>query len=235
MKRGWVEDLPDILQRCYRSPWVDMPAYPDEAYERIPPPESKNSFADWLILSWCVREADHHLALSRPRLNRKLEKLSERGAQLNRILDLTYVPQSIVELLPKIRAGMKSARESNEGRILLQAHKQRIAKGIPSRFTGEQTLSPGLEKLWAARWAFDKQTSALSRQVLWTWIFVPLTTYLCQFLQGRKLDYWAKDTPPLSDVLFEEASALIHYRYPDLWDRDQWPRVKDRCRKYLIP
>ena len=235
MKRGWIDDLPEPIAKCYRRPWEELPEFPAEARSLIPAPESENSFTEWLILAWCIRQVDHSNALTKPRIRRELKELMNQGADREQLLDLTYVPRSIIELVPKMRKGMKSVRENDEQRRMLQAHKQKIAKGIKSSFSGEQVLSKDQEQFWAARFAFDKKTDDLSRQTLWTWIFVPLATYLHQYVVGRKLESWKKDMPPISDKAFEQASTLIHCRYPDLWNDREWRRVKARCRNYLIP
>lgn len=198
----------------------------------IPPPgESKESFADWLIIAWCLRRADHDRALRLRKYLTQLDKLIKCGADQQLLLDLTYIPEKIVQSVPRRRAAMFNLRQ--EVGPALMSHKQKVAKSIPSRFRDEQPLNRDQEEAWAAQWGFDKTTDSDSKQTLWTWIFVPLTTYLHQYVSGRKMNSWKTETLPVPDIVFEQASTLIHCRYPDLWDDHQWQRVKARCHKYL--
>lgn len=233
LKKGWIDKLPNPLVKCYRNPWKEVPEFPTDARLLIPPPESENSFTEWLILAWCVRQADHFEALAHPRLKQRLKEMENLGMNREQLLSLTYVPRPIFGMVPKLRAGMKDVRDSEVHRAAINSHKQKVAKNLPSRFTGEQVLNRDQEEIWAARWGFDKATASDSKQKLWTLVFVPLTTYLHQYVSGRKVDSWKTDTLPVPDIVFEHASTLIHYRYPDLWSNHQWQRVKARCLKYI--
>ncbi len=233
LKKSWIDVLPNPLVKFYRNPWNELPDFPADAQVLIPPPESQNSFTDWLILAWCVRQTDHLDALARPKLKQRLKEMEKLGMSRQKLMTLTYVPRPILDLVPKMRAGMKDVRDSEEHRAAINSHKQKVAKDLPSRFTGEQILSRDQEEAWAAQWGFDKITDSNSKQTLWTCIFVPLTNYLHQYVSGRKMDSWKRDTRSIPDIVFEQASTLIHCRYPDLWEDHQWQRVKARCRKYL--
>lgn len=228
LKKHLVAELPDGIRQAYD---IFRNGSPDLSTVIPPPGESKESFADWLIIAWCIRRADHDRALAVRQYATQLDELIKCGTDQQVLLDLTYVPEEIIQSVPRRRAAMFNLRQ--EVGTVLMSHKQKVAKDIPSRFRDEQPLNRDQEEAWAAQWGFDKATDNDSKQTLWSLVFVPLTGYLHQYVIGRKLDSWKKETRSVPDAVFEQASKLIHYRYPDLWGDHQWQRVKARCRKYL--
>ena len=95
-----------------------------------------------------------------------------------------------------------------------------------------------IEQMLFSRMGMDKQTRETSKQIMWTWVFVPLVNTLLPCLPYAK---WRKEErakrtesrkPIIHDNVFKLASTLVHLRYPDRW-KDEWQRAKSRCLPFL--
>ncbi len=215
-------------------------------------PETQESFYHLLLLAWCLRCADHESilqSLEEPdpercnqlrELNHMIGSLVRQGLSVEEILNLTYVPRYIVEPYPVerpsgvmhypayklFRDSMRRSREGDSER--LRRYRQQHGKG----------QDPGDKPIWE-QWFFsqfgiDEQTSQVSRQRIWTWVFVPLVNALLPYAKHRKTaghvnGCWEDFKEFIPDDAFKKASRLVHLRSPEIWE-DNWQRVKDRYR-----
>jgi hypothetical protein len=159
-----------------------------------------------------------------------LREIVALGADSRALLDLTYVQEESIEIIPPLRKFF--AEERQRMRLDLLAHYQNSVQGRESKLREEIPSEPDLETRWALQFGIDKKTNKSSRQVIWTLIFVPLALYLRQFIIGRKQDNWRNSNRIVSDTVFKTASTLVHLRYPDLWS-DSWSLVKKRAYPFL--
>jgi hypothetical protein len=268
----WTDELPAHLRELYetqRSSSVHMvrneepdegnpprvrlatPKYyfTPEQRKRIPRPDNDRSFYDWLLLAWCVRQADHALILNPPRelgkerlrqleeLTRIIASLEEKGLSSEIILDLTYIPLELFEsgspepTYMLLRDSIQESRKYDSDE--LRAYRQEYGSVRDAR--DDRTL----EQLLFSRLGTDKQTSDISKQIIWTWIFVPLVITLLPYARRRKTagyvnGEWGEEKPLVPDEAFKTASRLIHLRYPHIW-LDNWQRVKARCIDCQVP
>lgn len=220
-----------------------------EQRKRIPRPDNDRSFYDWLWLAWCVRQADHALVLNPPRklgkerlgqleeLTRIIASLEEKGLSSEIILDLTYIPLELFESgssEPTYRLLRDSIQESrNDDSDELRAYRQVYGR------VGDARDDRAWEQLFWSRLGTDKQTSDISKQIIWTWIFVPIVITLLPYIRGRKKSgyvngEWQEEKPLVPDEAFKTASRLVHLRYPHIWP-DNWQRVKARCIDCQVP
>lgn len=190
------------------------------------------AFIQLLVLAWCIRQADHERFAEIPKARRVLKELGEYGADTSILLDLTYLPEEVPEIIPTLREFSDEERQRRRHDIL--SYRQNIAQGREAELKEEIPIDAQQEALWASRLGIDKKTEKGSRQIVWDWLFVPLTFYLQNYLAGRKTDLDPSDNERAkinSDIIFKRASTLIHLRYPHLWE-DRWSRVRDRWRYY---
>jgi len=239
-----VEEFPDINKRTLKSR-LRQALFPRFSVEieswikkRLSPPSSNDAFYEWLLLGWCVRQCDHAHAISRTPFLSKIQELSRlcgnstspsrlKGFQ-ERILDLTYVPIDIVETIPDIRKSLALTRgEESSSR---RANSQQYGASPDPRSDAAQ------EQHLFFKFGIDKKTRSSAKQLIWTWIFVPLVLELLPYAKRKKLDRWKEDKrendPFIPDDAFIKASQLVHLRYPDLWE-DNWQRVRERCSPHL--
>lgn len=226
-----IEELPVHLQRLARE---EAPPVPENLVAILPRRDHSVSrsrdFMRLLVLGWCIRQADHERFLDMPEARRVLKEIGAQGADITALLDLTYIPEESTEIIPPLREF--SAEERQRLRLDLLAHRQNIAQNRESELREEIPSEADMEAQWALQFGIDKKTSDSSRQVIWSWLFVPLTQYLRKYLEGRKVDLDPSDDELAeirSDIVFKRASTLVHLRYPHLWE-DNWPRVRERCR-----
>lgn len=192
-------------------------------------------FMRLLVLAWCIRQADHERFAAIPKVRRLLKEVGSHGADIGTLLDLTYVPEESTEIISPLRDFF--ADERQRLRIDLLAHHQNSIEGRESELKEEIPIKTDQEKHWALQFGIDKKTGNSSRQIIWDWIFVPLTHHLRKYLEGRKADLDPSDSELIeirSDIVFKRASTLVHLRYPHLWE-DKWSRVRDRWRYYTHP
>ena len=187
-------------------------------------------FLQLLVLAWCIRQAEHERFAAMPKASRVLRELSDYGADTTTLLDLTYLPEEILEIVPAMRG--IAAEERQRQRLDVLSYRKNIAQGREAELQEEIPPEADQEARWASQFGIDKQTDESSRQVVWTLLFVPLTLYLRRFIVGRKLDSWRNSKPIVSDKIFKTASSLVHLRYPCLWS-DRWTLVKKRSYPFL--
>lgn len=254
-KGDWLAELPAPLRKAYRQsqpakvldlrldaapnvftlhkirPTADGKSIVEVTNDQL----SQESFQDWLLLAWCVRQAEHERSLRRPDVKKAFSAYAPQGLPLPRLLQLTYVPREIIETIPDVRASLDRSRRALSSALM--SSQRKIAKGQEAEFLEEAPPCTDWEQWWATSMGMDKRTSQLSRQWMWTWIFVPLIEALRPLAKCRKQEYWVSrrdgDTP-IPDDAFIQASRLVHLLYPDLWE-DHWQRVKARYLSFFKP
>ena len=189
--------------------------------------QKRARFFNYLVLAWCARQSENERAwgkndFKKACLNSKLPRWA--------ILNLTYLPIESLSIVPDIRASLKETRIRLSSS--LRAYRQRQVRNEDSIIVdseGEQEEAPPSEEWeqqWCSNFGMGNKSLTLSRQNLWSLIFIPLVTRLLDRVAGRK-ENWKSDSPPVPDNAFKIASRLIHLRYPEHW-ADNWQHVKNR-------
>ena len=189
--------------------------------------KKRTRFFNHLVLAWCTRQANNECAWRKNDFKKAClsSKLPRRV-----ILNLTYLPNKSLTIVPDIRASLKETRIRHSSS--LRAYRQRQVRNEDSVIVdseGEQEEAPPSEEWeqqWCSNFGMGNKSLTLSRQNLWSLIFIPLVTRLLDRVAGRK-ENWKSDSPPVPDNAFKIASRLIHLRYPEHW-ADNWQHVKNR-------
>jgi hypothetical protein len=168
--------------------------------------------------------------LAVPKARRILKELGALGADIKALLDLTYLHEESTEIIPPLRDFF--AEERQRLRLDLLAHRQNNIQGRESKLQEEIPSEPNLEARWALQFGIDKKTEESTRQIIWSWLFVPIVLNLRKYIRGRKRENYGNDLSIMSDNVFQTASTLVHLRYPTLWE-DRWILVKKRFHLFL--
>jgi hypothetical protein len=191
-------------------------------------PEKRSRFFNDLLLAWCIRQADNEKAWRKSDFKKACLSSS---LPRREILDLTYLPIESLTIIPDIRASLNETRKRLSSSLM--SYRQRQARDKDSVIVdpdGKQEEAPPSEEWeqqWCSNFGLEKNSRMLSRQYLWSLVFIPLLTQLLVHVAGRKELNWKSDSPIVPDEVFKIASRLIHLRYPEHWP-DKWQRVKNR-------
>jgi hypothetical protein len=220
---------------------------PEQMLSLIPKSEDPASFHEWLLLAWFLRDMEHRKAERNKDFKQALTNLVERGLEKNLLLNLTFLPEELVQNGRDLRNFMKHLREDLS--LSIRSYKQKIRmnphfplKG-PTGEDEEEPASRAWEKRWLEQFGLEKNTGRISQQYIWTWLFVPLVDFLLPYAIRRKQEHWRSSNtkpidpseteyPILPDDVFKKASQLLHLRYPKLWE-DKWLRVRVRTLPYV--
>jgi hypothetical protein len=206
----------------------------------IPPPEDEWTFYKCLLLAEGLVQTDNDRAKKNDKIQEYFGLLGVESTEAGTLLNLSFVPIVILDDLPTLRQVFRQTRID----VLssLQQFRQRTTRGQDARLVDaggnevELPVGAGHERLWAQQYGMERNTAELSRQFVWTLIFVPLVHALLPHATRQKRDRWTAGEDPgqlfLPDDVFKQASRLIHLRYPDHW-ADRWTRVRDRCAIHL--
>ena len=156
------------------------------------------------------------------------------------ILDLTFLPSDILTTCLDLRAYLTFRR--TELSQSLRSFRQQIRRGHHVALTGPQgieeevPLSLKWERDFLSIYGIDELTPEASRQIFWTWVFIPLVNYLQRHLHEgnhrkkvRKTDP-ANPKPIIHNDAFRKASSIIAFRHPSVWQESEqnWKRIRSR-------
>lgn len=204
----------------------------------VPKTEDPASFHEWLLLAWFLRNMDHRKAERNKDFKQALTNLVERDLEKNLLLNLTFLPEELVQNGRELRHFMKCLREDLSP--LVRSYKQKIRKNPhiplkgPSSMDEEEPASREWEMRWLEQFGIEKNTRRISQQYIWSWVFIPLVNLILPVIPRKKKDLETGKHPIMPDEVFIYTSHLIHLRYPELWE-NKWHRTRDRWNKYFNP
>ncbi|MCA9457859.1 MAG: hypothetical protein KC587_14435, partial [Nitrospira sp.] len=257
-KGSWIEELSPPVREVFETHRQPSPSHfqrrqntsilsPDTwklVKKKLSPPDSEWGFYDWLLLAWSVQQGNQEQAIQNQALTEIIDvtfrSATPPTAQTmekfrSMVLALSYVPQPLLDMAISIRTTLSKDRKRESSNRRRQSQKTGTVQEPKAEMIREQ--------IFFSQFGIDKMTPDLSRQVFWTWLFVPLVDFLLPYATRRKEDHWPSsetkpidpteaDSPILPDDVFQKASQLLHLRYPDLW-KDQWQMVKLRFHRHL--
>ena len=207
---------------------------------KIPTPNDPKVFYDSLLLAWCLKWTDNSKVSESDLLLKQLGLLKRQGIGLDRILDLTFLPLEIFITCSDLSAYLTFHRR-DLGRSL-RSFRQRIRRGHQGTMTGpkgievEAPASLQWERTFLSGYGIDELTPEISRQIFWTFLFIPLVNCLQGHLPkgSHRKKMRIKDTsnqkPIIHNDAFKLASSLIALRYPSFWKDPElnWKRIRTR-------
>ncbi len=225
--------------RLQKNKTVDRnPGIPGQILSLIPKTDDPASFHEWLLLAWFLRDMDHRKAERNKDCKQAVSTLVEQGLKKDLLLNLTFLPEELVQNGRELRNFMKHLREDLSQSIRSYKQKIRINPRMPLKGpTGEDEEEPTSwewEMRWLEQFGIEKNTQRISQQYIWTWVFIPLVKLILPVIPRRKKDLDTGKHPIMPDEVFIKTSHFIHLRYPELWE-DKWHRARDRWNKYFNP
>ena len=255
-KGSWIEELSPPVRKVFETHRLPSPSLfqrsqnttifsPDTwklVKKKLSPPDSQEGFYNWLLLAWSIQQGSQEQAIQNQTLMGKIDAIFDsapppivhtKGKFRSMVLTLSYVPQPFLDMALSIRTSLSKDRK-----------RESSIRRRESQITGtaqEPKADIIWEQLFFSKFGIDKISSDLTRQVFWTWLFVPLVDFLLPYATRRKEKRWIVDfsqplpkteQPFIPDDVFKKASQLLHLRYPDLW-KDHWQKIKLRFYQQL--